>query len=88
MHSRFFKRVAKLLNTSPESWLRMQQAVDLWEVTQQPEKLAGIKLKLERNRLTTPLFDTTSYARHLEALYAQMHARSRAGLPLEHLSAA
>ena len=27
-------RVAKLLNTTPESWLRMQEAVDLWEVQQ------------------------------------------------------
>ena len=27
-------RVGKLLNTTPESWLRMQQAVDLWEVDQ------------------------------------------------------
>jgi len=35
-------RVAKLLNTTPESWLRMQEAVDLWEVQQKPEKLAGI----------------------------------------------
>jgi addiction module HigA family antidote len=36
-------RVGKLLNTSPESWLRMQEAVDLWEIGQQPEKLAGIE---------------------------------------------
>ncbi|HQR02755.1 MAG: HigA family addiction module antidote protein [Proteobacteria bacterium] len=36
-------RVAKLLNTTPESWLRMQEAVDLWDVQQKPEKLAGIK---------------------------------------------
>lgn len=36
-------RVGKLLNTTPDSWLRMQQAVDLWEVQQKPEKLAGIK---------------------------------------------
>ena len=36
-------RVAKLLNTTPESWLRMQQAVDLWLVQQKPEKLASIK---------------------------------------------
>ncbi len=42
-------RVAKLLNTTPESWLRMQEAVDLWEVLQHPEKLAGIKpIKAER----------------------------------------
>ena len=36
-------RVGKLLNTTPESWLRMQEAVDLWDVRQKPEKLAGIK---------------------------------------------
>ncbi|BAO29371.1 HigA family addiction module antitoxin [Sulfuritalea hydrogenivorans] len=36
-------RVAKLLNTTPESWLRMQAAVDLWDVQQHPERLAGIK---------------------------------------------
>ena len=36
-------RVAKLLNTTPESWLRMQEAVDLWEVQQNPDKLSGIK---------------------------------------------
>ena len=36
-------RVGKLLNTTPESWLRMQEAVNLWEVKQKPEKLAGIK---------------------------------------------
>ena len=36
-------RVAKLLNTTPESWLRMQEAVDLWDLQQQPEKLERIK---------------------------------------------
>jgi addiction module HigA family antidote len=36
-------RLGKLLNTTPESWLRMQEAVDLWEVRQKPEKLAAIK---------------------------------------------
>jgi addiction module HigA family antidote len=36
-------RVARRLNTTPESWLRMQEAVDLWEVAQDPDKLASIK---------------------------------------------
>jgi antitoxin HigA-1 len=36
-------RVGKLLNTTPESWLRMQAAVDLWEVQRIPEKFAAIK---------------------------------------------
>ena len=44
-------RVAKLLNTTPESWLRMQQAVDLWDVQQHPDKLANFKL-LKKELLT------------------------------------
>jgi addiction module HigA family antidote len=43
-------RVGKLLNTTPESWLRMQEAVDLWGVQQAPEKLAGIT-PIESERL-------------------------------------
>jgi addiction module HigA family antidote len=33
-------RIATLLSTSPERWLRVQQAVDLWELQQQPGELA------------------------------------------------
>jgi addiction module HigA family antidote len=36
-------RIGKLLNTTPESWLRMQTALDLWQARQEPEKLAKIK---------------------------------------------
>ena len=36
-------RIAKLLRTTPESWLRMQAAVDLWELEQDPEKLKGVR---------------------------------------------
>ncbi len=36
-------RIGKLTRTSPESWLRMQAACDLWEINQQPERLAAIK---------------------------------------------
>ena len=43
MSAEMATRVGKLLNTTAESWLRMQEAVDLWLVQQQPEKLAGIK---------------------------------------------
>ena len=31
-------RLGTLLDTSPESWLRMQESVDLWEVRQQRQK--------------------------------------------------
>lgn len=43
-------RIATLLNTSPESWLRMQEAVDLWTVRQDADKLASIK-PLSQSRL-------------------------------------
>jgi addiction module HigA family antidote len=44
-------RVGKLLDTSPESWLRMQEAVDLWAVQLDSSKLASIK-PLDKSRLT------------------------------------
>lgn len=43
-------RVGKLLNTSPESWLRMQEAVDLWTLQQDPDKFADVKT-LDKLRL-------------------------------------
>jgi addiction module HigA family antidote len=36
-------RLEKLLGTSAESWLRMQESVDLWDARQQPERFATIK---------------------------------------------
>ena len=36
-------RLGKLLNTTPQSWLAMQTALDLWQVTQDPKRLAGIE---------------------------------------------
>jgi addiction module HigA family antidote len=36
-------RLEKLLGSSAEGWLRMQQALDLWEARQQPERFADIK---------------------------------------------
>ena len=43
-------RISKLLNTSPESWLRLQEAVDLWTVQQEATKLIGVK-PLSKSRL-------------------------------------
>jgi addiction module HigA family antidote len=43
-------RIATLLQTTPESWLRMQTAVDLWEIQQQPSKLGNVK-PLPKSRL-------------------------------------
>jgi addiction module HigA family antidote len=35
-------RIAKLLDHSPESWLRMQEALDLWRLAQNPSHLADV----------------------------------------------
>jgi predicted O-linked N-acetylglucosamine transferase (SPINDLY family) len=43
--------------------------------------LASIKAKLAANRLTTPLFDTARYTRHLEAAYTTMWERAQRGEP-------
>jgi addiction module HigA family antidote len=36
-------RIARLLGHTPESWLRMQEALDLWRLAQDPSLLANIK---------------------------------------------
>ncbi len=35
-------RIGRLTGTSPESWLRMQTAVDLWDVQQDPKRYRHI----------------------------------------------
>ena len=36
-------RIAKVLRTTPETWLRMQEARDLWDVQQDPERFARVQ---------------------------------------------
>jgi predicted O-linked N-acetylglucosamine transferase (SPINDLY family) len=55
------------------------------ELARQPDRLASIKEKLARNRLTTPLFDTQLSTRHIESAYKAMYERYQAGLPPDHL---
>jgi len=49
------------------------------------EKLLSIKEKLNKNRLTAPLFDATLFTRHLEAAYEAMYQRYQVGLPPDHI---
>jgi protein O-GlcNAc transferase len=49
------------------------------------QKLEAVKLKLAKNRLMTPLFDTGLYTKHLEAAYTAMHERYQAGLEPDHI---
>jgi protein O-GlcNAc transferase len=55
------------------------------ELAGDPSRLAELRTRLARNRLTTPLFDTAALARHLERVYAQMYERHQAGLAPEHI---
>jgi protein O-GlcNAc transferase len=55
------------------------------ELATDPEKSAAIRQKLADNRLTTPLFDTRLFTRHLEQAYAAMVERHRGGLAPDHI---
>ena len=55
------------------------------ELAGDQDKLNGIKLKLEKNRLTTPLFNTDLFTRHIEAAYEQMYERYQLDLPPDHI---
>jgi predicted O-linked N-acetylglucosamine transferase (SPINDLY family) len=55
------------------------------ELATHPEKLSGIKATLSANRLTTPLFDTKAYAKHLEAAYTQMVERYQSDVAPDHI---
>lgn len=50
-------------------------------------RLHQIKMKLDGNRLTTPLFDTSKYTKHLESLYLQMFRRNQSDQPPTHIFA-
>jgi protein O-GlcNAc transferase len=56
------------------------------ELATHPEKLTVIKRKLVENRLTTPLFDTKLFTKHIEAAYTAMYERHKAGLAPDHIS--
>ena len=65
----------ELIATTPETYEQM--AIEL---ATHPEKLAAIKQKLAENRLTTPLFDTKLFTKHIEAAYTKMYQRYQAEL--------
>lgn len=70
----------ELITTSPEAY----EALAI-ELATKPEKLSSIKNKLAQNRLSTPLFDTERFTRHLEAAYTAMYERYQADLPPDHI---
>jgi predicted O-linked N-acetylglucosamine transferase (SPINDLY family) len=73
-------RLPELIATTPAAY--EQLAIEL---ANDPARLATLRAKLARHRLTTPLFDTEQYTRHLETAYAAMMERHMAGLPPNHV---
>jgi predicted O-linked N-acetylglucosamine transferase (SPINDLY family) len=55
------------------------------ELATTPAKLKTLKERLERNRLTTPLFDTELFTKHIEAAYIQIYERYQGDLSPEHI---
>jgi predicted O-linked N-acetylglucosamine transferase (SPINDLY family) len=55
------------------------------ELATNPARLANLRSKVASNRLTTPLFDTRRYVRHIEAAYAAIFERCHAGRAPEHV---
>ena len=74
-------QLPELITSTQEEYERL--AIELATNT---EKLGKIRSKLERNRLTTPLFDTQRFTGHIEEAYRLMYERYQADVPPDHLS--
>lgn len=55
------------------------------ELAMNPNKLSDIKFKLERNRLTTQLFDTPLFTKNIEAAYIKIYDRYQNDLQPENI---
>jgi len=55
------------------------------ELGNHPNKLKAIKEKLAHNRLSTPLFNTPLFTRHIEAAYTEMYKRYQSDMPPDHI---
>jgi predicted O-linked N-acetylglucosamine transferase (SPINDLY family) len=53
-----------------------------------PQRIKAMKQKLEHNKLTTPLFDSTLFTKNIENLYEQMWKRDRDGMGVDCLTSA
>jgi predicted O-linked N-acetylglucosamine transferase (SPINDLY family) len=73
--------LAELITCSQQAY--EERAVEL---ASHPERLADLKRRLAAQRLSAPLFDTRSYARHLESAYHSLYERYHADLPPDHIT--
>jgi predicted O-linked N-acetylglucosamine transferase (SPINDLY family) len=73
-------RLPELIAATPEAYEHTAVAL-----ATRPDRLVAIKRKLADNRLTTPLFNTVLFTKHIEASFTAMHERQLAGLPPDHI---
>jgi predicted O-linked N-acetylglucosamine transferase (SPINDLY family) len=73
-------RLPELIASTPQHYeeLAVSLATD-------PQRLAHVRQKLADNRLSTPLFDTHLYVKHIEAAYTKMYEHYQAGMPAGHI---
>jgi predicted O-linked N-acetylglucosamine transferase (SPINDLY family) len=57
------------------------------ELALNPNRLAALKVRLDANRLTSPLFDTPQFTRHIESAYQAAHQRALSKDKPEHIHA-
>jgi protein O-GlcNAc transferase len=81
----FAARVAASLLTALDLPQRIAPSQSTYEalaisLASEPVRLAEIKRRLEKNRLTSPLFATALTTRYLETAYQQIYGRYHAGL--------
>ena len=55
------------------------------ELAHNPQRLQALRLRLQQNHSTAPLFDCASFTRHLESAYTAIVDRYHAGLPPDHI---
>jgi predicted O-linked N-acetylglucosamine transferase (SPINDLY family) len=72
--------IPELIAASPTEYEDM--AVQL---ASDPSRLAGLRQRLEQQRLRAPLFDVRRFTASLESAYIRIHARRQAQLPPEDL---
>jgi predicted O-linked N-acetylglucosamine transferase (SPINDLY family) len=90
MGQSFASRVAaSLLNAIglPELITNTQEKYEALaiELAMNPLKLVDVKLRLAKNRLTAPLFDTPLFSKNLETAYIKMYEQYQAGLEPDHI---
>ena len=67
--------VPELIAKSPQAYQELAIAL-----AQNPSRLKQLKEKVQRNRLTTALFDPVANTRHIENAYLEMYKRYQEGL--------